>query len=103
MAVQAMAKYQPVNPAHSKDALATMQAGLHTAQEAVVHAENALASARDNLTAFEWQYHNTMLGVKQQVSAQFGPDSNEVQSLGLKKKSEHARPARKKGADATPS
>jgi hypothetical protein len=36
-----------------------------------------------------------MLGVKAQVIAQYGHDSDEVQSLGLKKKSEHKRPTRK--------
>jgi len=36
-----------------------------------------------------------MLGVKAQVIATFGDDSNEVQSLGLVKKSERKRPTRK--------
>ena len=100
--VQAMANYQPVNAAYSKDALAARQAALHAAQEASIHADKAQATARDNLAAAEWQYHNAILGTKEQAIAQFGSDSNEVQSLGLKKKSERARPARKKGG-ATPS
>ena len=37
-----------------------------------------------------------MLGVKDQVTAQFGRDSNEVQSIGLKKASERKAPQRKK-------
>jgi hypothetical protein len=39
-----------------------------------------------------------MLAVKEQVIAQFGSDSNEAHLLGLKKKSEYARPSRKKDA-----
>jgi hypothetical protein len=35
-----------------------------------------------------------MLGAKDQVVAQFGRDSNEVQSLGLKKASEYRTRAR---------
>jgi len=35
------------------------------------------------------------LGVKTQVKAQFGDSSNELQALGLKKKSEHKSPSKK--------
>ena len=37
-----------------------------------------------------------MLGAKVQVNAQFGDSSNEVASLGVKKKSEYKSPARHK-------
>jgi hypothetical protein len=40
-----------------------------------------------------------MLGVKDQVVAQFGRDSNEVQALGLKKASERKKPQRRIGKD----
>jgi hypothetical protein len=44
-----------------------------------------------------------MLGVKEQVKAQFGGDSNEWQALGLTKKSEKAKPSTAKAAPpATP-
>jgi len=36
-----------------------------------------------------------MLAVKEQVIAQFGKNSNQLQALGLKKKSEYKAPARK--------
>jgi hypothetical protein len=43
-----------------------------------------------------------MLGAKVQVNAQFGDSSNEVASLGVKKKSEYRNPTRrKKTNDAT--
>ncbi|WP_291992349.1 hypothetical protein [Candidatus Accumulibacter sp. ACC003] len=35
-----------------------------------------------------------IIGVKDQVIAQFGPNSDQVASLGLKKKSERKSPAR---------
>jgi hypothetical protein len=54
-----------------------------------------LNAARDDATAAEWDFHNGVLGVKDQVIAQFGDDSNEVQSLGLKKKSERKSPKSK--------
>jgi hypothetical protein len=37
-----------------------------------------------------------MLGAKNQVKAQFGDSSNEIQSLGLKKKSEYKSGGKKK-------
>ena len=40
-----------------------------------------------------------MLGVKDQVTAQFGRDSNEVQALGLKKVSERKAPRRRAKAE----
>ena len=52
----------------------------------------ALDTARDDAAAAEWAFHNAMLGGKDQVKAQFGDDSNELQSLGLKKKSEYKSP-----------
>jgi len=36
--------------------------------------------------------HNAILGAKTQVLAQYGADSDAIQSLGLKKKSERKRP-----------
>jgi hypothetical protein len=50
---------------------------------------------RDATTAAEWDFHNTMLAVKEQVIAQFGKNSDQVQALGLKKKSEYKAPARR--------
>lgn len=57
-----------------------------------------LDAARDDATAAEWDFHNGILGAKDQVIAQFGDDSNELQSLGLKKKSEYKSPKAKSSA-----
>jgi len=43
----------------------------------------------------EWDFHDAMLGVKEQVVAQYGNDSDAVQSLGLTKKSERKSPVRR--------
>lgn len=91
-ALQAVASYAPANPAYAMTALAVGQANLASAQQAETQAAAAAATARDNAVAQEWAFHNLMLGVKDQVIAQFGKDSNEVQAIGLKKKSEYSRP-----------
>jgi hypothetical protein len=41
-----------------------------------------------------------MLGVKEQVIAQFGKNSDQLQALGLKKKSEYKAPAARKAKAA---
>ena len=58
-------------------------------------AQVALATARDAAAAAEWELHNAMLGVKEQVIAQFGKNSDQLQALGLKKKTEYKAPTRK--------
>ena len=60
----------------------------------------ALATARDAATAAEWDFHNFMLAVKEQIIAQYGKSSDQSQSLGLKKKTEYKTPGRKVKAKA---
>ena len=48
----------------------------------------AVTVPRDALVATQWDFHNLILSVKDQAKALFGPDSDEVAALGLKKKSE---------------
>jgi hypothetical protein len=95
-ALQAIGNYAPVNAAYSLAAVTKAQADLASAQTAEAQAEAAWAAARDNAVAREWDFHNLILGVKDQGIAQFGHNSNEVQSLGLKKSSERKAPTRAK-------
>jgi hypothetical protein len=97
-ALQAITTYTPANAAYAKTAMDAKLTALRAAQTAEVNAQNALSTARDVATAAEWDFHNALLGVKDQVIAQYGDNSNEVQALGLKKKSERKAPARKKAA-----
>jgi len=98
IAIQALGDYQPVKAAYSRASLAACHDALASAREIEVRAENALKAARDNAVSAEWEFHNSILGAKAQVIAQYGDDSNEVQSLGLKKKSERKAPVRHKAA-----
>lgn len=91
-ALQAVAGYAPANPAYTLAALTVAQASLTSAQQAETQAQAAAAAARDDAVAREWEFHNLVLGAKDQIIAQYGKDSNEVQSVGLKKKSEYSRP-----------
>jgi hypothetical protein len=100
-ALQAMALYEPANHAYSLPAVAAAHGLLQSARTEETQAQVALDTARDNAVAREWEFHNLMLSVKDQVTAQFGRDSNEVQALGLKKASERKAPQRKKTGGGT--
>ena len=102
-ALQAMALYEPANQAYSLPAIGSALALMQSARTEEAQAAAALATARDNAVAKEWAFHNLMLGVKDQVMAQFGRDSNEVQAMGLKKSSERKSPTRKKTEGGTSS
>jgi hypothetical protein len=44
---------------------------------------------RDTSVNKEWAFHSLVVGAKEQVIAQYGKDSTQVQELGLKRKSEY--------------
>lgn len=94
LALTVLRDYRPVNPDFSQEMLRAAYSALQTAQEVELHAQNALAAARDATTSAQWEFHNRMLGAKRQVLAQYGPDSDQLAALGMKKKSERRRPNR---------
>jgi hypothetical protein len=94
-ALQTMTGYAPANQTYALASITSAHAALQSAQASETQAEAAYAAARDNAVAREWEFHNLMLGVKDQVTAQFGRSSNEVQAIGLKKASERKAPERK--------
>ena len=94
-ALQAIAGYAPSNEQFK---LANITAGHQTMQEnqtSEVQTQAAADAQRDTTAGSEWDFHDMILGAKDQVKAQFGPDSNEYQSLGMKKKSEYKTGRRK--------
>ena len=58
-------------------------------------------AAADAARLAEWEFHNAVLAMKEVVRGQFGADSTEAQSVGLKKKSDRKRPTRQKVAAAS--
>jgi len=94
-ALQTTAGYKPANVAYDIPPLTVALSDMSTAQQLDAQAAAAAAAARDNAVAKEWNFHNLVLGAKDQVIAQFGRDSNEAQAVGLKKKSEYKTRTRK--------
>ena len=100
VALRAMANYKPANAAYTVEAMNTREAAMIAAQQEVVRVQNMLAAARDARDAAELLFHHDMSEAKQQVRAQYGMNSDEVQAMGLKKRNDYRRPRRR--AVATP-
>ena len=99
IALTSIKEYSPINPSYTIAAITTAHQELQKLRRVATQAAAAAVSARNSAVAKEWEFHNLMLGVKEQVIAQFGKDSNEVQMLGLKKKSDYRPPKRKSKQD----
>lgn len=94
-ALQAISTYNPMNNDYKLDSITDIKDQMEESQTTETQALAAANSARDNATAKEWEFHERMLGAKDQVKAQFGVNSNELQAIGLKKKSDYKTGRRK--------
>lgn len=94
-ALQAMTDYAPANPSYKLTELAARRQNMEEKSRVEAQAEAVAKAARDEAATAEWEFHNAMLGAKQQAIAQWGKDSTNVQSLGLKRESEYKTPRRK--------
>ena len=94
-ALQRVSGYAPVNVRYNLNDLQATHRELTGLQQAEAKAVAAAAAARKKAAAKEREFHDLILGAKDQVVAQFGRDSDEAQAVGLKKKSEYKPRARK--------
>jgi len=92
-AINGFSDYAPSNSNYSKANLAAAQDAVKTAQDEETRTKGIFDAARDAANAAEWALHNLVLKSKDQVIAQYGDDSDQVQAVGLKKKSEHKKPS----------
>ena len=90
--------YAPSNAAYSLVNMQGAQTTMTTAQNVEVQKQADADAARDAANTSEWSFHNKMLEAKKQVAAQYGSDSDQLQAIGLKKKSEYKKPTKKKPA-----
>jgi len=92
-ALQAIPGYKTTNPLYALDKVEAALAAYTQASE--VQTQAAYEAARTAVYESERRFHELILGVKEQVIAPFGGNSNEVAAVGLKKKSEYKRPNRR--------
>lgn len=86
--------YTPHNPTYSLESATVALEQLNKSETAVILAENALAAARSALISDRNAVHKIAMGVKDEAVVLFGPDSDQIAALGMKKKSERSRPKR---------
>ena len=88
-------------PANSDYTMAKGQAILEEMQESETKEVQAYATwqgSRDTKVVKQWAFRDFVRNAKIQFKAQFGEDSNEIQTVGLKKKSEYKKPSRRNPA-----
>jgi hypothetical protein len=93
--LQNIPAYAPSNPAFTAAKMQTAIEEARAAREAETRAEAAHAQARDLTVEKEWNVHDTAVGIRDQVTAQFGKNSAEVQIIGRKREDEYKKRARK--------
>lgn len=88
-ALKNLTDYSPANAAFSVANVTGSHDAMNTKQTTEVQKKAEADGASDDAALAERDFHNMILGAKTQVKAQYGEDSNEYQSMGLKKKSEY--------------
>lgn len=86
--------YSPVRTEASPEALKASLETMQAMQQKETELQVMLKAASDEARQAEWDFHNSVLSMKEAVWAQFGPNSNAAQAIGYKKKSEYKRPRR---------
>ena len=96
LAIQGISDYQPHNSIYSVATMQQYESNMTQAQQAVIRLQEALEQARVVEIETTHAFHDVILGAKDQVIAQYGPDATAVQIIGLTRKSDHKRPSRRK-------
>lgn len=100
-AIRGITGYTPSKSTFALTALEASHTAMTGRQTEESQALNVAAAKRDTANTAEWEFHNLILGAKDQIRAQYGDDSDEYQSLGLKKKSERKRASGRKPGGTT--
>lgn len=89
-ALKAIANYTPANSAYTLAAVEQAYQELQAARTAEVQADAAAKAASDNVVEKQATFHDLIIGARDQVTAQFGRNSDQAQSVGRKKPSDTA-------------
>lgn len=94
-ALKDIATYAPRKTEHSLEALLVHEANVAAAEDELQRARRAYEAARLKMAMVSWAMHDSVVGARVEVVAQFGSDAAEVQAIGMTRKSARKRPARR--------
>ena len=95
-ALAAISNYKPSNDAYARAKAETLVTETKAVEAKAVQDEAQAKASRDAMVAKQWERHDFVLGMKRQIEAQYGSNSDELAAVGLKKKSEYKAPQPKK-------
>jgi hypothetical protein len=94
--------FAPSNAAFSSLNGADVKSVMLAAQTKAVQDEATAKASRDKAVNAEWQFHDYIRNARTHVKAQYGENSDQVQAVGLKKKSEYKSPSKTIGKPTNP-
>jgi hypothetical protein len=93
--LQTIESYTTVRPEATPEAIQTAYDSMLAKQREETEKQAIFKAATDAARLAEWEFHNTILSMKEAVKGQFGSDSDEAVAVGFKKKSERKRPKKR--------
>jgi hypothetical protein len=87
--------YTPRRPEAASEVLQANLATMQTKQQKETELQALAKAAADEARQAEWDFHNSVIAMKESVRGLYGPDSHDAQSVGYKKKSERKCPSRR--------
>lgn len=100
--LQTIKGYTTARSEATPEAIQTAYEAMLAKQQEETEKQAIFKAAADTARLAEWDFHNSVLAMKEAVKGQFGSDSDEAASVGFKKKSERKRPT-KKATESAPS
>ncbi|RCJ17528.1 hypothetical protein A6S26_30770 [Nostoc sp. ATCC 43529] len=94
--LQTITSYDTTRTDASVDKLQQAYQAMLAQQQAETEKLTLYRAALDAARLAEWEFHNTVLAMKEVIRGQYGSDSEQAQAVGLKKKSDRKRPKSKK-------
>ncbi|MCD9187364.1 MAG: hypothetical protein LUM44_13095 [Pyrinomonadaceae bacterium] len=87
--------YSPANSDFELERGRALKTSMQNKETKEVQSKAQYEADRDDKVEEQWRFHDWMRNAKQQIKSQFGENSNELATVGLKKKSEYKAPKRK--------
>lgn len=94
-AINGLSDYDPANQDFRQDLIQAARLDMEAKQAKETVDYGVYQASRDAAVAAEWKYNDMIRGGRTQVKAQYGENSDELQKVGLKKKSEYKSRTRK--------